>query len=61
MSDNEVKYWKSEYENLRRKKNREIATLKQQISRFFDLTYKLLVGLGLKPEEITEYYRSQNE
>ena len=58
--NNEVKYWKSEYENLRRKKNSEIATLRQQILKFIDLTYKLLIGLGIKPEEIIEYYRSQN-
>ena len=58
--NNEVKYWKSEYENLRRKKNSEIATLRQQILKFIDLTYKLLIGLGIKPEEINEYYRRQN-
>lgn len=56
---NEEKYWKAEYENLRRKKNREIETLRYQIARFVGKTYKLLEGMGLSNEVIHEYYRSE--
>lgn len=56
----EVNYWRSEYENLRRKKNREIERLKTSQALFADRTWKLLKLLGMKDKDILEYYRYEN-
>lgn len=53
---NEAKYYKAEYENLRRKKNKEIAQLRLRHSIFFDKTYKLLKALGMSDKDIMKYY-----
>lgn len=55
---NEERYWKAEYENLRRKKNRELDTLRCQCARMSRLTYDLLKAMGMKEEDIDTYYRS---
>ena len=47
MTDNEKNYWRSEYENLRRKKNKEIDRLKFQISKHNDELYEYLNARGL--------------
>lgn len=54
--NNEARFWKSEYERLRRNKNKEIQRTREQISVFFDKTWTLLHALGLSDEEILEYY-----
>lgn len=50
------KYWRSEYENLRRKKNKEIERMKLYQSRFANKTYTLLKALGMTDEQIRRYY-----
>lgn len=54
---NESNYWKCEYENLRRKKNREISRMKACQLKFMDKTWRLLHLLGMKDEEILNYYK----
>lgn len=54
--NNEARFWKSEYERLRRNKNKEIQRTREQISVFFDKTWELLHLLGLSDEEIKKYY-----
>ena len=56
MRDYDAKFWKAEYERLRRNKNKEIQRTREQISVFFDKTWDLLHALGLSDEEIKEYY-----
>lgn len=55
---NEERYWKAEYENLRRKKNKEIEDLKTKMAVMNRKTYELLKGLGLKDADIYVYYRN---
>lgn len=55
------RYWKCEYENLRRKKNREIALMKQKQKDFADKTWRLLKMLGMPEEEILAYYREEKK
>lgn len=57
--DKEAKYWRAEYENLRRKKKKEIEVMKNNQIRFFDTTWKLLHELGMKDQEIIEYYKEK--
>lgn len=57
--DYNAKFWKSEYERLRRNKNKEIDRMKWQISVFFDKTWKLLHLLGMSDKEIIEYYKKE--
>lgn len=57
MPDKEARYWKCEYENLRRKKIKEIKHLKLEQSKMCDITYELLIRLGMKPKEIFDYYK----
>lgn len=57
MPDKEARYWKCEYENLRRKKIKEIEHLKLEQSKMCDITYELLIRLGMKPIEIFDYYK----
>jgi hypothetical protein len=59
--NNEAKFWKAEYERLRRNKNKEIQRTREQISIFFDKTWNLLHELGMKDEEIREYYGSRTD
>lgn len=54
---NDAKYYKCEYENLRRKKNKEIEDLKTKMAVMNRKTYELLRGMGLKHEDIEAYYR----
>lgn len=54
--DYRAKFWKTEYERLRRNKNKEIQRTREQISVFFDKTWKLLHLIGMSDEEIWEYY-----
>jgi len=63
---NEEKYWKCEYENLRRKKKKEVEALtyenevlRLQSAKFTKKTYRLLLDLGLKHEDIMNYYRGE--
>lgn len=58
--DKEAKYWKCEYENLRRKKKKEIENLKLEQAKMCDITYDLLIQLGMKPQEIFDYYKMKN-
>ena len=54
---NRERYWRCEYENLRRKKNKEISELQRKQSIFMDKTWKLLKQLGMSESEIFAYYR----
>ncbi len=54
--NHEAKFWKAEYERLRRNKHKEIEKMKIRESSFFDKTWKLLHLLGMKDEEIIVYY-----
>ncbi len=54
---NDAKYWRCEYENLRRKKNKEIETLKYQMAAMSRKTYDLLKAIGLSHKDIEVYYR----
>lgn len=56
MRDYDARFWKNEYERLRRNKNKEIQRTREQISIFFDKTWALLHELGLDDKEIMEYY-----
>lgn len=56
MRDYDARFWKSEYERLRRNKNKEIQRTREQIAIFFDKTWTLLHELGMKDEEIKKYY-----
>lgn len=58
--NNEARFWKSEYERLRRNKNKEIQRTREQISVFFDKTWTLLHELGMSDEEIKKYYDGTN-
>lgn len=58
--NNEARFWKSEYERLRRNKNKEIQRTREQISVFFDKTWELLHLLGMSDEEIKKYYDGTN-
>ena len=49
-------YWKCEYENLRRKKKKEIDRMVLAQSRFVHRTYDLLKILGLTDEMIRRWY-----
>lgn len=55
--DYDAKFWKAEYERLRRNKNKEIDRIRWQNSVFFDKTWKLLHLLGMSDREIIEYYK----
>lgn len=59
MRDYDARFWKSEYERLRRNKNKEIKRTRDQIAIFFDKTWTLLHALGLNDEEIMNYYAKQ--
>lgn len=54
--DYDAKFWKAEYERLRRNKNKEIDRKRRQVSVFYDKTWKLLHLLGMSDEEIIKYY-----
>lgn len=56
--DREAKYWRAEYENLRRKKNKEIERMKYQQAKFAHKTLDLLKALGMKDKEIFMYYEN---
>lgn len=58
---NKEKIWKCEYENLRRKKNKEIDTLQRRISRFTTITYNVLESLGLSFRDIMTLYKVESE
>ena len=57
--DKEARYYKDEYENLRRKKNKEIDNLIIRQLKFMDVTWKLLKTLGLPNGFILDYYRKE--
>ena len=44
--DREAKYWKCEYENLRRKKKKEIDRMKYQMSKSTRINWKVMHELG---------------
>jgi len=54
--NHEAQFYKSEYERLRRNKNKQIEQMRVKQSLFFDRTWKLLHLLGLSDKEIIEYY-----
>ena len=56
---NRDKYWRSEYENLRRKKNRQIERMKNAQLQFLEKTWNLLKELGMSDAEILMYYRKE--
>lgn len=60
MKDREAKYWRAEYENLRRKTNKQIEDLKYKQARFSHKTYDLLESLGLSFNEIVNYYKEDD-
>ena len=55
---NDAKYWRCEYENLRRKKNKEIETLKYQMAAMSRKTYDLLkaIGIDITYDQLKSYY-----
>ena len=53
---NRDRYWKCEYENLRRKKQKEIEKMILAQSIFAHKTYDLLKLLGLTDEMIRRWY-----
>ena len=57
---NEERYWRCEYENLRRKKQKQIEQMVLAQSRFAHKTYDLLKILGLTDEQIMKYYKGEN-
>lgn len=57
MFNKEARFWKCEYENLRRKKIKEIQKIKNDQAKFSDITFELLIQLGMKPKEIFDYYK----
>ena len=54
---NRERYWRCEYENLRRKKNKEISDMQRKQTIFMEKTWLLLRRLGMKESEIFAYYR----
>lgn len=54
---NRDRYWKCEYENLRRKKNKQINEMQHKQMVFMEKTWKLLKQLGMSESEIFAYYR----
>lgn len=54
---NRERYWRCEYENLRRKKNKEISDMQRKQTIFIEKTWLLLERLGMKESEIFAYYR----
>ena len=61
MLSKEAKYYRCEYENLRRKKNKQIERMKINQIKFFDKTWKFLHLLGMKDMDIIEYYKYEEE
>lgn len=66
--EQEARYWKCEYENLRRKKKKEIESLQYQIelmkyqqAKSAKITLDLLHKLGLKDKEIFMFYKSEEK
>ena len=59
--DREARYWKCEYENLRRKKKKEIDRMKYQQAKASHASWDLLhlYGhmLGISDKEILEHYK----
>lgn len=57
---NRDRYWKCEYENLRRKKNKQINEMQRKQTIFMDKTWKLLKAIGLSDKVIFEWYRHEH-
>lgn len=55
-NDREARYWKAEYESLRRRKEKEYQELRVNFHNHIIKTWKLLKLLGMKEEEIIKYY-----
>mgnify|MGYP003307932758 CR=1 FL=1 len=55
--DKDANYWKCEYENLRRKKNKEIERMKAQNYHFFCRTWDLIQLLNLPYKFVLDWYR----
>jgi len=53
---NESKYWKSEYELLRKKKKAEIEQMKLNQAKMITATFELLKKLGMSDNDILNYY-----
>lgn len=53
-------FWKNEYEQLRRKKNKELDEQQIKLLKFLDKTWELLKKLGMKDKDILDYYRGEN-
>lgn len=56
--EREAKYWRSEYENLRRKKNKEIEKMKLKQARMCHKTFDFLKLLGVPDDEILMFYKN---
>lgn len=57
----EDQYWKCDYENLRRKKNREIELLQTRTSEFVNRTYSIFESMGLTMKQMIELYGENDE
>lgn len=58
---NRDRYWRCEYENLRRKKNKEITLMKERQRVFADKIWHLLKLLGMPEDEIIKYFREETD
>lgn len=60
--DREAKYWRAEYENLRRKKNKEIERAKYQQAKSSRINWQVMHQLGqragISDKEILDIIRS---
>lgn len=55
--DYDAAFWKNEYEQLRRKKNKEILNQQIKLLKFMDKTWDLLKKLKVPNEVIFDYYK----
>lgn len=55
----EEKYYKCEYERLRRKSKKEIETLKIKQCEFLERTYQLLKEIGMSDKAILSWYEHE--
>ena len=57
----DAKFWKNEYEQLRRKKNKQLLAERKKLLRFMDITWKLLKELKVPNQVILAYYKNEKE
>lgn len=60
MTNNEKNYWRSEYENLRRKKNKIIANKDYQMSKVSNDLYDYLTSRGML-EDYIKFKQERNK